>query len=198
MFSLLTLSGLALSAPALADEDLHTTELRPTVILAEASLGGPAGIMGGRVGYKQWELGGGIGATGYKVSGQWKHYWRPFDSEIFSFPVGVGPSVGLSGAAMGVERSWGDKEPPNLLFASWINAEISAEWRARWGGVWRWTAGAALSVYENQSWLCEGEDSATDTSAPSACNNQGHVPIGPEVASVPAFPYLGFSYGYAF
>ena len=82
---------------AAAQSPVHNTDERPVVILVEGGLGSPIGMLGARVGYKQWEIGGGIGATGYQLSGQWKYYWKPFDSEIVSFPVGVGPSVGLSG-----------------------------------------------------------------------------------------------------
>ena len=191
------LLALLIPALALASEEPHTTESRPVVILAEAGLGGPVGLMGGRVGYKSWEVGGGIGATGYQVSGQWKYYWKPFDSTVFSFPVGVGPSFGLSGAAMGVDRDWDGEDAPELLFASWLNAEVSAEWRARWGGVWRWTAGAAIRAYQNQSQLCEGVEPEEDGSF-NACYSQAAFPSSPIVASFPAFPYLAFSYGYAF
>lgn len=193
MSSLLTLL-LAASPPALAEEPTH--ESRPAVILVEASMGGPTGIMGGRVGYKSWEVGGGIGATGYQASAQWKHYWRPFDSAILSFPAGVGPSVGLNGAAFGSQQDWDGQDAPDVLFASWLNGEISAEWRARWGGVWRWTVGGAVRLLENQSQLCE-DAALPENNEVTDCYG-GHLPSGPVVARLPAFPYLGFSYGYAF
>ncbi len=195
----MTLSALFLAGFALADEPQHTTEARPWLVLAEASMGGPSGIMGGRVGYKSVELGGGLGATGYKAHGQWKYYWTPFDSDILSFPVGVGPSIGLNGEAVGIERDWGEKEgeEPRLLFASWLNAEMSAEWRARWGGVWRWTIGGAVRLYENQSQLCEGVE-VPEYPDYNACYDLAAFPSSPIAASWPIFPYLGFAYGYAF
>ncbi len=190
------LTLIALASLAARAEEVPTYESRPTVVLIGASLGGPEGIAGGRVGHKSWELGGGIGATGYQASAQWKHYWQPFDSTILSFPLGLGPSVGLGGPALGSARTWGGQGGPALLFASWLNGEISAEWRARWGGVWRWTLGGALRLLENQSQLCEdvlppGPGEVND------CYGM-HIPTGPIVAALPAFPYIGFSYGYAF
>lgn len=182
---------------ATAQETPHTTAQRPVLLLAEASLGGPMGIMGGRVGYKSWEVGGGIGATGYKVGAMWKHYWTPFDNEILSFPVGVGPSVGLSGAAFGIERDWEVDDVPDVLFTSWVNGEISAEWRARWGGVWRWTVGGAVRALQNQVALCEDVEVPEYPDA-NTCYPLGGLPSGPIASRLPVHPYIGFGYGYAF
>ena len=205
----LPLAALLLASPAIAEktpEGERTVNHRRLVLLSEGGIGTPEGLMSGRVGYtvaEEWavELGGGLGFTGYKIAPMarrtWAVNWGTGDLDRESLGLGFGPAVGLLSERLGlnVPHAEGlEVDTSAIYYASWLNAELSYEFRGRRGGVVRVRGGVSVRALENMTWLCEGEEPTreyTDCYPP-------HFAAGPVIANAPAFPYGGFGYGFAF
>jgi hypothetical protein len=194
------LAATATAGAARADEPTTTT--RPNHLRLDAGFGAPTGIFGfsvGRTVAAPWavELGGGLGASGVQIAllGRWQ---RPLGrSTLQSWFVSAGPSVSLIGEPIGVHVPAAEGvsvDGDEIYYIVGGNLEIGWELRGGWGGLLRVAVGGFLRVAETMSPLCpEGASSEEG----SGCFS-GHLPSGPDVARIPAYPYFTFGYGWSF
>jgi hypothetical protein len=196
---LLILLSLA-AGPAGAD-DAPNVIRRPTHVRLDAGFGAPTGIMGASVGHVAWapwglEGGFGLGASGWQLALLARHHTPIGDSVRSFFIVAAGPSLSLIGEPFGtrVPRSAGVAVGEGDVYGILgLNVEVGWELRVGWGGIVRVAVGGFLRVAENMSRLCR-EDATVDDG--SGCVPP-HLPSPPEVARLPAYPYLVLGYGWS-
>jgi hypothetical protein len=197
---LLIAAALVASARAAADES--NVVRRPTHIRLDAGFGAPTGIMGASVGHGAWppwglEVGFGLGASGWQLALLGRGYWAIGDSVRNFVTVAGGPSVSAIGEPLGtnVPHSGGVVVDGGKLYGIvGLNVEVGWELRLGWGGLVRVAVGGFLRVAENMSSLCSTDATVDDG---SGCVPP-HLPSGPEIARIPAYPYLVFGYGWSF
>ena len=171
----------------------------------DAGAAAPHGIFGGGLTYMvdfPWavEVGGGLGATGSQaaVTGRWHHL---LDAGNNALVLSGGPSVGVLSRSLGtnVPHAEGEDIDEDSLYAvSWFNLGVGWEGRTDFGLFGQAEMGGALRLLDNQSGLCRGVDSNPRTNSEAGGCGSMHMPIGPEIARVPIFPYLTFGFGWAF
>jgi hypothetical protein len=193
--------GVAVAATA-ARAEAPTTDTRPNHVRFDAGFGAPTGIFGlsiGRTVAPGWavELGGGLGASGLQLAllGRWQ---RPIgESTRQSWFLSGGPSVSLIGEPLGIHVPAADGvvvDDDEIFTIVGVNVEIGWEFRAGWGGLLRFAVGGFARVHETMSPLCPRGASSDEG---SDCFSM-HLPNGPDVARIPAYPYLSFGYGWSF
>jgi hypothetical protein len=195
------LAVLFAAATAAADEPPNVAR-RPTYLRVDGGLGAPTGVFGFTAGHAiepPWaaEVGGGLGLSGFQLA-VLARWYRPIgESQRHVWTAAAGPSVSLLGETLGFHVQHADDvtvEDGDVFFIAGLNVEIGWEVRFGWGGLLRVSIGAFVRLAENMSGLCP-EETSGDLDGP--CGSP-HFPTPPEIARVPAYPYLGFGYGWSF
>jgi hypothetical protein len=197
------LAFVLVGSSAVAEE--RTVDSRPWFARFDGGIGSPVGFLGGAIGRAvgpgvALELGGGLGATGYQVAALVRGYIPVGDSEVSSWTLAGGPSLGLLSQSFGLNVAHRDDiavARGDVFYVAGANVEVGYELRLAWGGIVRAAIGGFLTVAENMSPLC-AKDPGSDAE-PSGCQPGGPDAIasGPQVARRRAYPYLVFGFGFA-